>query len=514
MATQHIHRHGRAHRPRPVDQAPDRLGDAGPPAGRSPATGSVVGQPRISAPYPDAAAPVPFAPPPVPAAPAGREGAVSQSNAAAPFVLPLPDAGPNAVPPVFVIPDWPAPAPARPVEPVHPVDRRAPGAPNPPTSAPTPNPGHPGPAAGTSPAGFRTPVSSDSQSTDPAAGTAGVRPVPPAHQQVASPPPAAAPQPASQASRPRQASAQARPAQPGDHRSAPVAPTPQSRFIDRGRRPGLPGAGMFLQVPAGLAPYLPSVLNTAGGALLVVASLIAIAGGAGSTAAKPLFGPAGTLLSAPGQAFWVWWVILLATLPFMAWQWLPKLYDPERLELLSKPTLLAGIGQLAWVLVARTGHLIIAGVLMIGTLVALCLVVWRLAKLASPGWVERLATDIGWGSALGWVCVELLMLCGAVIEQHELLAGQPLLIAAIVLLCILIGGSLGLAGRLYRQYSVGLALAWGVSQLGWKLLVGEPRSYILGALALSGVFLVLSAFYASGRRRRHHVQGLEERPWR
>ena len=106
------------------------------------------------------------------------------------------------------------------------------------------------------------------------------------------------------------------------------------------------------------------------------------------------------------------------------------------------------------------------------------------------------------------------MLCGAVIEQHELLAGQPLLIAAIVLLCILIGGSLGLAGRLYRQYSVGLALAWGVSQLGWKLLVGEPRSYILGALALSGVFLVLSAFYASGRRRRHHVQGLEERPWR
>ncbi len=262
------------------------------------------------------------------------------------------------------------------------------------------------------------------------------------------------------------------------------------------------------------SPYLHPALNTLAALLLAAGALIGVVQGADATVTQTLFGPGSTMLAAEPRAFWAWWLIILGAVPFIVWQWLPKLHDPERLVALTWPALVAGAGQLAWVLLARAGQLIGTGVALGVTLVALCLVVWRLAKFASPGWVEHLATDLGWGAALGWVCVELLLFSSIVFEHYGLFDDdRAYFIAAIISLCVFIAGALGLAGRMYRQLAVGLVLTWGIVWIGWERLVGEPRSYILGALAMFGAFLVLAAFYASSRRRRRNVLGLEERPW-
>lgn len=259
--------------------------------------------------------------------------------------------------------------------------------------------------------------------------------------------------------------------------------------------------------------YLHPGLNSLGAALLGLGTLIAIVNGPGAELTQTLFGPGDTLLAAGPRAFWAWWPIVLGALPFIAWQWLPKLHDRERLVALTWPTLLAGAGQLAWVLLARAGELIGTLVALLITLIALCLVVWRLAKFASPGWVEHLATDIGWGAALGWVCVELLLSVSIVVEHYELATDRLYLIVAIIALCVFTAGALGLAGRMYRQLAVGAVLMWGLIWIGWERLIAEPRSYLLGVLALFGAFLVLAGFVASSQRRRRNVQGLEERPW-
>lgn len=260
---------------------------------------------------------------------------------------------------------------------------------------------------------------------------------------------------------------------------------------------------------AGPAP----ALNTIAATLVITGSLFGALATPRFEVTASLFGPAATLLSSDPRAFWMWWAITGGMAGFVVWHWLPGRRFSQRLIAIAWPALVAGCAYLAWVLAAHFGLVITSVALLVVAEVALCLVVWRFVKYPSPSPLEHLATDTGWGLALGFLTVQLLASVGVVIEAYELATGQLYEIAAIAAYIAFIAGALGLAGRLYRQFSVGLALLWGFGWMGWDRLMGEPRNVLLAALAGTGCFIILAGFYASGRRRRRDVQGLDGHPW-
>lgn len=260
------------------------------------------------------------------------------------------------------------------------------------------------------------------------------------------------------------------------------------------------------------SPLRPA-LNTGAALLVIIGSVVAAVTEPVSESTTSLFGPAATLLSSDPRVFWMWWAIVAGLLVFIAWQWLPGGRGSGRLAAITWPAVVAGPAHLGWVLFAHAGLVIWTVVLLVVELIALCLLTWRLVKYQSSSKIESLATDIGWGLTLGFITFELLTAVGVVIEAYSLAEDEVYFIAAIVAYCVFIGGALGLAGRLYHQFAVGVALLWGFAWMGWERLMGEPRNYVLGALAGFGCFILLAAFYASGIRRRKNVQGLEQRPW-
>ncbi len=250
-----------------------------------------------------------------------------------------------------------------------------------------------------------------------------------------------------------------------------------------------------------------------GGAALVIAGALAATLRPASEMTASLFGRAATLLSLDPRAFWIWWAVIAGLSVFIVWLWTARGRASRRGRAIGWPAAVAGVAHLGWVLSAQTGLLVPAIVLLALTVGSLCLVVWRLAKYRAS-WLEHLATDPGWGLALGFVTVEALVSVPVIVESYSLVESDLYLITAIIACCVFVAGALAMAGRLYRQYAVGLGLAWGLGWVGWERVFGEPRSYLLAGLAAFGCFVILAAFYASARRRRSLVPGLEGgHPW-
>lgn len=264
--------------------------------------------------------------------------------------------------------------------------------------------------------------------------------------------------------------------------------------------------------PQEATSLLRPVLNTAAAALTIAGSAVAALAGPASEITTSLFGPAGTLLSVDARAFWIWWPMMIGLLAFIIWVWLPANRASQRMASLAQPAVVAGTAHLAWIVLARSGMVIASAVFIVIEITALCLVCWRLAKHRSSGPTENLLTDIGWGLTLGFVAVEALISVAVVVEAFSLAKDRLYLIIALIACCLLLIGGLGMAGRLYRQFAVGVALAWGATWLGWERFFGDPRSYLVGGLAFFSAFLILMAFIASGIRKRKHILGLE-RPW-
>lgn len=259
---------------------------------------------------------------------------------------------------------------------------------------------------------------------------------------------------------------------------------------------------------------LPAVLNTVGAALVIVGSLLGALATPRFEVTTSLLAPAATLLSSDARTFWMWWAIVVAMTGFVGWQWLPTRRRSQRLATIPLPALLAGSFYLGWVLAVYSG-LVITSVVLLGlTLVALYVVVRLFVLHPSPSILEHIATDTGWGLALGFGNVQLLASVGVVVETYNLATGQLYEIVAIVAYIAFIAGALGLAGRLYHQFQVGLALVWGFGWMGWHRFAGEPRNLVLATLAGLGCLLIVAAFYASARRRRRNIKGLRERTWR
>ena len=250
---------------------------------------------------------------------------------------------------------------------------------------------------------------------------------------------------------------------------------------------------------------LPAVLNSFAAILVVAGSVLALRTEPDGVPTAALFGGSRSPLSNDPRAFGIWWAIITGLTVFLVWQWSARGRPSMRLASIVGPALVAGLAQLAWVMTGR-GGLITATVALLGLeVVALCLVTWRLAKHRAR-WLGHLGPGTGWGLGLGFWSVEL------VASVQESLGKPPGEVARVVptgAYAVLVMVALGMAGRLYHQFAVGVGLVWGFGWMGWDRLTGEPSSLLLGALAWVGCLAIGTGFCASGVRRRTHVQGLE-----
>lgn len=253
---------------------------------------------------------------------------------------------------------------------------------------------------------------------------------------------------------------------------------------------------------------LPAVLNSLAAVLVMAGSVLALRTDPGVVATEAPFGPSRSLLSNDPRASGLWWAIITGLAVFLVWQWSARGRPSLRLASIVGPALVAGLAQLAWVMTARAGLVTVTVALLGLEVVALCLITWRLAKHRAR-WLEHLATDTGWGLALGLCCVQLLTSVGIVQESLGKASPEVDLVVAIGAYAVLVMVALGMAGRLYHQFAVGVGLVWGFGWMGWDRLTGEPSSLLLGSLAWLGCLVIGIGFCASGVRHRTRVQGLE-----
>lgn len=281
-----------------------------------------------------------------------------------------------------------------------------------------------------------------------------------------------------------------------------------TRTAEPNARP-VAGATQIARGWSGRSGLAPPTLNTIGAVMVSLGCLLGALVPPRFEVTVSVFAPAATLLSNHPRFFWMWWAILAGLAVFVAWQWRPSRRNSQRLATICLPAATTGGLFLAWVVAAQAGKVATSIILLVAAIAALYLVVRRFAKYPASA-LEHLATDTGWGLALGFLSVQLLMNVGVVVEAYGLASDQLYQIITIGAYIAFLTGALGLAGRLYHQFAVGLALVWGFGWMGWERLTSQPGNRLLAALAGVGCFIIVAAFYASGRRRRKSIPGLAD----
>ena len=228
-------------------------------------------------------------------------------------------------------------------------------------------------------------------------------------------------------------------------------------------------------------------------------ALLALAG-ANSSATLSLLAPA-------AQAGRIWWVVLLGLGVYVGWLWLPGTAAEPRSRAIAYPSAVS-MGLLGvWLLLLRGGALVVGAVAAVVVVVALMVTLRRAGTVPSRGFVGRQCGQLGLAVTLGWMAVTASSaVAEALVSSHVrayfvsaetwgILATTALFAAGMALLRYF-------PGRLY----IAAALAWGFFWIAYGRVLGQPRSYLLAAVALVCALLILIAgiavfLWARGRVR-------------
>lgn len=194
-----------------------------------------------------------------------------------------------------------------------------------------------------------------------------------------------------------------------------------------------------------------------------------------------------------------------------ATQWGDRARRAVLLDAFAPPFVLGAACQVAWTLAAWRGHLFVATALIVSATGFYATAVWRLTKHRPAGFnnpLWYLGVDFPAGLLVGWHAVVALAGAGLVVDRFGL-DDTFTAVARIGAICVFAGAVMGLAGRLYRQLGVVVAVLWGGCWLLWARFLGQPRSLLIGAVLLVAMFIIVAGFYASNRRQRRFVAGLE-----
>jgi hypothetical protein len=227
----------------------------------------------------------------------------------------------------------------------------------------------------------------------------------------------------------------------------------------------------------------------------------------GTARLSSVLSPTLSLLAAATQADRLWWVVLIGLAVYVGWLWLPGNAADPRSRVMAYPSAVTMTMLGLWFFLIRSGDL--AGGAFVSLLVVGALMVTLRAaeKVPSRGFVARQCAQLGFAAALGWMSVLTTGAIAGALVTHKVPA---YFVSAetwgILGTTALLGAGMALVryfpGRLY----IAAALSWGFVCIAYARVVGQPRSYFIGVVALISALLILIAgaavfLWARGRKR-------------
>ncbi|MGL5866533.1 MAG: tryptophan-rich sensory protein [Dermatophilaceae bacterium] len=215
-----------------------------------------------------------------------------------------------------------------------------------------------------------------------------------------------------------------------------------------------------------------------------------------------------TLLAPAGPAFSIWTPIYLGLLAYTVWQWLPAQATDRRHRAIGWPVAASMVLNATWLLVTQQGW-IWASVAVMGALAAaLGILVLRLEKHRSFGPAETLVVDGTFGVYLGWVAVAACAnVTAAFVDSGIALEGAAAEVVAALVVAVAAALGWQFAVRLGARWAVAGAMAWGLVWIAVGRLADEPRSAVVGAVALVAAAAVLLPVARARRAAATAVRG-------
>lgn len=153
-----------------------------------------------------------------------------------------------------------------------------------------------------------------------------------------------------------------------------------------------------------------------------------------------------------------------------------------------------------WLLVTQAGWLEVSVVVIVALLLVLGLLLGRLHDRPGDGWVEWVVVDGTFGLYLGWVCVAVCAnIAAALVARGVPATGWPSVAATLIVLLVVIGVGALVTDAYPGNYFVGVGITWGLVWVGVGRMTDEPRSLIVGVVALFAAATVLAMTWRSAR---------------
>lgn len=209
------------------------------------------------------------------------------------------------------------------------------------------------------------------------------------------------------------------------------------------------------------------------------------------------------LLAPVERGFLIWGLIYLGYACYLLWQWLPSRMATRRARVTGWHVAGSLVLTAGWLESVRDGRWWAA----VGMLVVLSVVLaWALARLdekPSRRLVDWLTREGVLGMHLGWtVVLTLVTMSAALAHDGRSATGRWPELITLGALAVITGAALALLGRFSRQWTMGLAMAWGLGWIGYARVLESPRSLPVAAMALGAAVTVLLGTVSSGLRKR------------
>lgn len=217
--------------------------------------------------------------------------------------------------------------------------------------------------------------------------------------------------------------------------------------------------------------------------------------------------PTLSLLAAATQADRLWWVVLLGLAVYVGWLWLPGNAADPRSRAMAYPSAVTMLMLGIWFFLVRSGELFSGSFVSLLVVGALMVTLRAVSTAPSRGFIGRQCAQLGFAAALGWMTVLTAGAIAGALVTHKVPAYFVSaetwgILGTTALLGVGMAQVRYFPGRLYTA----AALSWGFVCIAYARVVGEPRSYFVGVVALVSAVLILIAgvavyFWARGRAR-------------
>lgn len=264
-----------------------------------------------------------------------------------------------------------------------------------------------------------------------------------------------------------------------------------------------------MTAPAAPPTLLRDRLVVSGAAIVwIVGTLIGMGLVGGSPRAEQgegLFSDHATLIAPHGPAFTIWPFLYVCLAAYVIWQWLPAAGRSRWAAATRLPAAASLALNGLWLLTVYAGWIGGSVVVMAALVVALGVILGRLAELPADGWPAQLVLGVTFGLYLGWICVATCAnvaswLVGLGVAADGALA-TALTLAVLAVVVALVAFLLRRAPHRVFRWALVAAVAWGLAWVTVGRLTGELVNPTVAYAALAAAIAVV-ALVALVRPRR------------